>query len=401
MGTAADGRRRVKAVTWHGKYDLRVEEVPQPSIRESTDAVIRVTASGICGSDLHLYGKAIPIGMRAGDILGHEPVGIVEAVGDEVTQVRPGDRVVVPFNVACGRCFMCRHGLHSQCETTQNRRWDKGGSLFGYTHLYGGIPGGQAEYLRVPMAHFGPLKVETDLPDHLLVLLADVLPTAWQAVDYADVPPGGTVAVWGLGPVGQMCTTIALHRGAARVLAVDPVPDRAALARRHGAEAVEPGPDGRAAAAIRNLTDGRGADAVIDAVGMEATGSRVDHALAAMRLKPDRLRALHDAMAGLRRGGTLSITGVYVGAFPLFPLGALFDKQIAVRMGQANVRRWTDDLVPLLLRDDDPLRARDLVTHVVPLGDAPAAYRRFRDKRDGAVKVVLVPGGRIPPGVRG
>jgi threonine dehydrogenase-like Zn-dependent dehydrogenase len=263
----------VKAVVWHGKEDVRIEDVADPTIQEPTDAIIRVTSSGICGSDLHLY-SVLGMFMEEGDVLGHEPMGIVEEVGRDVTQVKPGDRVVIPFNIVCGSCWMCERGLFAQCETTQVREHGKGASLFGYTKLYGGVPGGQAEYLRVPQAHFGPIKVSHGPSDQRFVYLSDVLPTAWQAVVYADIPAGGSVAVYGLGPIGQMCCRIALHRGAGRVIGIDLVPERLELARRHGIEVLDVEELDEAAEHVRELTEGRGPDSVIDAVGMSPTAHR-------------------------------------------------------------------------------------------------------------------------------
>jgi len=380
----------VRAVVWHGKEDVRVDTVPDPVLREPTDAIVRITSTAICGSDLHLYAK-FPRGvMREGDVLGHEPMGIVEEVGDDVSHVGPGDRVVVPFNIACGTCFMCARGLQSQCETTQNRRYGKGGSLFGYTHLYGAVPGGQAEYLRVPLAHYGPIKVPEGPPDERFLYLSDVLPTAWQAVAYASIPPGGTVAVFGLGPIGQMCARIAFHHGAERVIGVDRVPERLAMAARHDVETIDFHSLGDVVGVIREMTEGRGADSVIDAVGMEADGSAVEHILQTVKLQADRFHALRRSHDAVRRGGTLSITGVYAGYVNLFNLGDLFDRQNTIAMGQANVRRWVEDITPLLT-DEDPLGTADLGTHFLPLEEAPRAYKMFQEKRDGAVKVVLRP----------
>ena len=381
----------MKAVVWHGKEDVRVDEVSDPGIQEPTDAIVRVTSSAICGSDLHLYGGKV-IKLEEGDILGHEPMGIVEELGSEVHGLAPGDRVVIPFNISCGRCFYCDQQLYSQCETTASHEHGKGASLFGYTHLYGGVPGGQAEYLRVPQAQFGPVKVPEGPPDERFLFLSDVLPTAWQAVAYAAVPEGGTLAVWGLGPIGQMCCRIALHRGAGRVIGIDLVPERLEMAGRHGVETVDVSRVDDAATAVREMT-GRGADAAIDAVGMEASGSKLDSLLQATKLQMDRLEALRTCMGSIRRGGTLSISGVYVGLEQNFPLGDLFDKQIQIRMGQANVRRWTDEIVPLLT-DEDPLGTGDLVTHRILLEDAPRGYEIFQEKADGAIKVVLAPDGR-------
>jgi threonine dehydrogenase-like Zn-dependent dehydrogenase len=379
----------VKAVVWHGKEDVRVDTVPDPGLREPTDAIVRVTSTAICGSDLHLYSKLGPV-MKEGDVIGHEAMGVVEEVGAEVRHVAPGDRVVIPFNIACGTCFMCARGLQSQCETTQNRRFGKGASLFGYTHLYGGVAGGQADYLRVPQAQYGPIKVPAGPPDGRFLFLSDVLPTAWQAVEYADVRDGGTVAVWGLGPIGQMAARIAFRLGAGRVLGVDAVPERLAMAQRHGVETIDHESAGDVVEVVRELTDGRGADAVIDAVGLEADGSAFEAALQATKLQIDRFHALRRCHDAVRRGGTLSVVGVYAGYIQMFNLGDLFDRQITIRMGQANVRRWSDEILPLL-SDGDPLGTDDLVTHEFPLEEAPRAYELFQKKDDGCIKVVLRP----------
>ncbi|MET9023334.1 zinc-dependent alcohol dehydrogenase [Actinopolymorpha sp. NPDC004070] len=393
----------MKAAVWHGKRDVRVDEVPDPVIKEPTDAIIRTTTTAICGSDLHLYEVLTPF-MTEGDILGHEPIGIVEEVGEQVTHIRPGDRVVIPFNISCGHCYMCERNLQSQCETTQVRDHDKGAAFFGYTKLYGQVPGGQAEYLRVPQAHYGPIKVPEGPSDERFVYLSDVLPTAWQAVAYGDVKPGATVAVLGLGPIGQMSARIAAHRGARKVIGVDLVPERLALAKKYGIETVELS-KGNVGDALRDLTDGRGADTVIDAVGMEAHGAplgKAAHQLVGMLPKPiaammterggvDRLSALHAAIDAVRRGGTISVSGVYGGMVDPMPMMQMFDKQLNIRMGQANVKSWVDDLMPLVTGDDDPLGVEDLATHRLPLSEAPEAYKMFQHKEDGAVKVLLTP----------
>jgi threonine dehydrogenase-like Zn-dependent dehydrogenase len=394
----------VKAVTFHGKRDVRVDTVPDPSIQSPTDAIVRVTSSGICGSDLHLYEVMGPF-IEEGDVLGHEPMGIVEEVGAEVTHIEPGDRVVVPFNISCGHCLMCEQGLQSQCETTQVREQDTGAALFGYTKLYGQVPGGQAEFLRVPQAHYGPIKVPEGPPDDRFVYLSDVLPTAWQAVEYADVPRGGSVAVLGLGPIGDMSCRVARHRGAGKVIGVDLVPERLQRARERGVEVFDlTSYDGDLVGAIREVTDGRGPDSVIDAVGMEAHGSSVGKlaqqmtgllpdSLAARLMQSagvDPLSAVHAAIDLVRRGGTISVSGVYGGMADPLPLMTLFDKQIQLRMGQANVRRWTADIMPLL-DDGDPLGVDEFATHRVPLAEAPQAYEAFQKKQDGTVKVLLRP----------
>src|SRR5215208_6265008 len=394
----------MKALTFHGKRDVRVDNVPDPRIQEPTDAIVRITSTAICGSDLHLYEVLGPF-MGEGDILGHEPMGIVEEVGSEVTHISAGDRVVIPFNISCGHCFMCDHGLQSQCETTQVREQDKGAALFGYTKLYGQVPGGQAELLRVPQAHYGPIKVPEGPPDDRFVYLSDVLPTAWQAVEYANVPDDGSVAVFGLGPIGDMCTRIAKHRNAGQVIGIDLVPERIRRARENGIEVLDISDQDDIGEALRSLTDGRGPDSVIDAVGMEAHGAPfgkaaqqiaglIPDAIAAKLIEKagvDRLSVINAAIEAVRRGGTISLSGVYGGQLDPLPMMAMFDKQIQLRMGQANVRSWIDDIMPLVTDDADPLAVEDLATHKVPLEEAPHAYEIFQKKQDGAIKILLQP----------
>lgn len=394
----------MRALTWQAREKVTVEDVPDPRIEEPTDAVIRVTSTAICGSDLHLY-SVLGMYLDAGDVLGHETMGIVEEVGSQAGRLAVGDRVVVPFGIACGTCWMCSRGLQSQCETTQVRSQGKGAALFGYTKLYGQVPGGQAEYLRVPQAQYGPVVVPADGPDEQYLYLSDVLPTAWQGVEYAAVPPGGSVVVVGLGPIGQMAARVARHRGAGLVIGIDRVPERLAMARRHGVEVIDLTEVDDAVAAVAELTQGRGADSVIDAVGMEAHGSPVAEvtqkaagilpdALSGFvneKVGVDRLTALLTAIALVRRGGTLSVSGVYGGAKDPLPLMDLFDRQVTVRMGQANVRRWIDDLMPLVSDPGDPLGVLDLRTHRLPLEDAPRGYDLFQKKEDGCIKVVLDP----------
>jgi threonine dehydrogenase-like Zn-dependent dehydrogenase len=406
----------MKAVTFHGKRDFRVDTVPDPVIEQPTDAIVRVTSTGICGSDLHLYEVMAPF-MGEGDIIGHEPMGVVEEIGSEVTHIKPGDRVVIPFNISCGECFMCGQGLYSQCETTQVREQGKGAALFGYTKLYGEVPGGQAEYLRVPQAHFGPIKVPEGPSDDRFVYLSDVLPTAWQAVEYAGVPgvaglsaplsehEPGTLAVFGLGPIGTMCCRIALLRGAREVFGVDIVPERLELARLAGVHAVDGREHDNIAETLRELTGGRGPDAVIDAVGMEAHGAPLGKlaqtmagflpdAVAEKMIETagvDRMSVLHAAIDTVRRGGTISLSGVYGGMVDPIPMMDLFDKQIQLRMGQANVKRWIDDIMPLLEDPSDPLGVDTLATHHLPLEQAPHAYEIFQKKQDGAIKILLQP----------
>jgi threonine dehydrogenase-like Zn-dependent dehydrogenase len=394
----------MRAVTFHGKRDVRVDTVPDPTIEQPTDAIVRITSTGICGSDLHLY-EVMGAFMDEGDILGHEPMGIVEAVGPEVEHINAGDRVVIPFNISCGHCFMCDQKLYSQCETTQVREQQKGAALLGYTKLYGQVPGGQAELLRVPQAQFGPIKVPEGPADERFVYLSDVLPTAWQAVEYAAIPDGGTVAVFGLGPIGQMSCRIALYRGASEVFGIDLVDERLELARRHGVHTIDLRQQGDIAEVLRSLTGGRGPDSVIDAVGMEAHGAplgKLAHQLAGWMPDPvtrkvmekagvDRLSVLHAAIDTVRRGGTISLSGVYGGMVDPMPMIDLFDKQIQLRMGQANVKRWIDDILPLLTDDGDPLAVEDLASHKLPLEQAPHAYEIFQKKEDGAIKILLEP----------
>jgi threonine dehydrogenase-like Zn-dependent dehydrogenase len=342
--------------------------------------------------------------MDAGDVLGHEPMGIVEEVGSDVGDLKVGDRVVMPFQISCGHCFMCDQSLYTQCETTQVRDQGMGAALFGFSKLYGQVPGGQAEYLRVPQAQFTHIKVPQGPPDERFVYLSDVLPTAWQSVQYADVPKGGSVTVLGLGPIGDMATRIAQYQGL-RVIAVDLVPERLERARARGIEVLDLREhEDDLGDVVRDLTDGRGTDSVIDAVGMEAHGSSAARAmLQVASLLPDaiaapvaktagvdQLAAVSSAIDIVRRGGTVSLIGVYAGAADPMDLATMFDKQIQLRMGQANVKRWVPDIMPLLT-DDDPLDVESFATHRLPLSEAPRAYEIFQKKEDGAIKVVLRP----------
>jgi threonine dehydrogenase-like Zn-dependent dehydrogenase len=391
----------MRALTWQATGKVSVEEVPDPKIEEPTDAIVRITSTAICGSDLHLYDVFGPF-LDKGDILGHEPMGVVEEVGSDVRTLAVGDRVVIPFVIACGECFMCRRGLTTQCETTQNRDTGTGADLYGYTELYGSVPGGQAEYLRVRRADFNAYKVGRDLPDERYLYLSDILPTAWQGVAYADVPPGGTLGVIGLGPVGQFVARIGRHLGH-RVLAVDPVPERRLMAERYGAEVFDLTDD--VLEHLRDATDGRGPDSVVDAVGIEAHGNPGTAFLqTAVGLLPDavakklmttagvdRLAAMMLAIDAVRRGGTVSLSGVYAGTADPMPLMTMFDKQLSLRMGQCNVHRWRDELLPLAEDPADPLGLEDLATHRVPLDRAPEMYETFKNKEDGCIKVVLKP----------
>ncbi|MET0492251.1 MAG: zinc-dependent alcohol dehydrogenase [Actinoplanes sp.] len=394
----------MRALTWQGTQKVSVEDVPDPKIQEPTDAIVRITSTAICGSDLHLY-DVLGMYMDKGDVLGHEPMGIVEEVGAQVTHIKPGDRVVLPFNISCGHCWMCSRGYFAQCETTQVTSQGTGASLFGFSKLYGQVPGGQAQYLRVPQAQFGPIKVPQGHPDERYLFLSDVLTTSWQAAQFADITPGSTVAVTGLGPIGQMSARIARHLGAGRVIAIDNVPERLAMAQRHGVEVIDFDKVDDVPAAIKDMTSGRGADSFIEAVGMEAHGTPFQSAaMKAAGMLPDplarkatetmgvdRMGALRTAFDSVRRAGTISIIGVYGGQADPFPMMDLFDKGVTLRMGQAHVKRWVDDIMPLLTGDDDPLGVDDLVTHRLPLEEAPRAYDMFKEKEDGCIKVVLKP----------
>ncbi|HEV7950940.1 MAG TPA: zinc-dependent alcohol dehydrogenase [Glaciihabitans sp.] len=391
----------MKALTWQSTKKVEVIDVPDPVIEQPSDVVIRVTSAAICGSDLHLFNVMGPF-LDKGDVLGHETMGVVEQIGASVSKLSVGDRVVIPFVIACGDCFMCRQGLTTQCETTQNRDSGTGASLYGFSELYGSVPGGQAQKLRVPLADFNAIKVGTELPDDRYLFLSDILPTAWQGVQYADVPEGGTLAVIGLGPVGQFASRIGRYLGY-RVIGVDPVPERRALAERHGVEVYDLADD--IVETLKAVTDGRGPDSVVDAVGMEAHGNPgAAFAQYAAGLLPDglakkafttvgvdRLSALHMALDLVRRGGTVSLSGVYAGVADPMPLMNMFDKQIQLRMGQCNVQKWIEDLMPLVEDPADPLGVEDLVTHHVPLDRAPEMYKTFSAKEDGCIKVVLQP----------
>ena len=344
-------------------------------------------------------------------MLGHEAMGVVTEVGADIANLAPGDRVVIPFNISCGHCWMCSRGLFAQCETTQVREQGKGAALFGYTSLYGSVPGGQAQFLRVPQAQFGPVKIPADGPDEQYLFLSDVLPTAYQAVVYADAPKDGTLAVLGLGPIGQFSARIARHLGVDRVIWVDLVPERRAAAARFGIEAVDLNDDIDTAAMLIEMTGGRGPDAVIDAVGMEAHGhdaaagnKLAEVAQRATGLLPDkmaqkvtdvaavdRLDALHVAVKAVRRGGTVSVSGVYGGEGDPMPMMEMFDRGVQLRMGQAHVKRWIDDLMPLVADGGDPLGVQGFATHHLALEEAPRGYEMFRDKADGCLKVVLQP----------
>lgn len=394
----------MRALTWQGLGDVRVENVPDPVLQDPTDAIVRVTSTAICGSDLHLYGVLGPY-MHKNDVLGHEFMGVVEEVGSEVSSLKPGDRVVVPFVIACGHCWMCDRGLFAACETTQMREMGTGAALFGFSSLYGAVPGGQAEMVRVPHADFGPVKLPQDFDDERFLYLSDILPTAWQGVKYANVGEQDTLAVLGLGPVGQLAVRSAKLQGVQRVIAVDLVDERLATAKSWGVETVDLREVDDVSETLREMTDGRGPDGVLDAVGMEAHGNpvaekivagaaRLPKALGRKTIETvgiDRLDALHTAIHSVRRAGTVSLSGVYGGMADPMPMMEMFDKGVTMRMGQCHVRHWTDELLEIASRPEDVLGLESLATHHVSLDDAPEAYKMFQEKKDGCLKVVLKP----------
>lgn len=392
----------MRALVWHGKEDVRVDTVPDPVLRAPDDVIVRVTATAICGSDLHLYDGLMP-GMESGDILGHEAMGEVVDVGSGVTSLRVGDRVVVPFVIACGDCFFCNKGLFAACDKSnpnahaaEKVMGHSPCAAFGYSHLLGGFPGGQAEYLRVPYANVGPLKIESALSDDDVLFLSDILPTGYMAAENADIEAGDTVAVWGCGPVGQFAIQSAWLFGAGRVIAIDRVPERLALAARVGkAETIDSSQVPSVYEALQQATAGRGPDRCIDAVGGEAHSvgtfdSVVDAAKLAVGLGTDRAHVLREAIFCCRKAGTVSIPGVYVGLVDKVPFGAAMNKGLTLKMGQTHVQKYMKRLLAMVeLGQFEPVA---IVTHRLPLERAPEAYRTFRDKKDGCIKVVLSPG---------
>lgn len=389
----------MKALVWHGKEDVRFETVPDPKIQAPGDAIVRITSTAICGSDLHLYDGLMPP-MESGDILGHEPMGVVEEVGPGVTKLKKGDRVVVPFTISCGKCWFCEQTLFSLCDNTnpnhKQAEMAMGHSpagLFGYSHMLGGYAGGQAEFLRVPYADVGPIKIESNLPDEKVLFLSDIYPTGYMAAENANIQPGDTVAVWGCGPVGQFVIRSALLLGAGRVIAIDDVPERLAMARGGGAETIDTKQE-NASERLKEMTKGRGPDSCIDAVGAEAHGTNpiekvVDSAKMAVKMSTDRPGALRQAIMACRKGGTLSVPGVYIGLLDKVPFGALMNKGLTVRTGQTHTQRY---LAPLLKTIEDGLLDPSFViTHERSLEEGPELYKTFRDKKDGCIKVVLKP----------
>lgn len=388
----------MKAVRYYGKEDLRVEHVPDPVLLNPRDAIVKVTSTAICGSDLHIYGGFIPT-MERGDILGHEFMGEVVEVGRDVTTLSVGDRVVVPFTIACGRCYFCRRQLWSLCDNSNPNAWmaEKvsgyaGSGLFGYSHMYGGYPGGQAEFVRVPFADVGPIKVPGSLTDEQALFLSDIFPTGYMAAENCGIEPGDTVAVWGCGPVGQFAIRSARLLGAERVIAIDRFPERLRMAREHGAETLDYESED-VTDALKELTGGRGPDACIDAVGMEAhhTGpvGLYDRTKQAMRLESDRPHALREAIMSCRSGGTVSVIGVYGGFVDKFPMGSVMNRSLTIRSGQCHVQRYMRPLLERIQRGEiDPT---SVITHRMSLDDAPKAYELFKHKQEDCIKVVLTP----------
>ena len=390
----------MKAICWHGKEDMRLDNVPDPTIQEPTDAIVKITATAICGSDLHLYDGYMPM-MEKGDVIGHEPMGVVVETGSAVTKLKKGDRVVVPFTIACGHCFFCERTLFSCCDNTnpnhkvaEEAMGHSPAGLFGYSHLLGGYPGGQAEYLRVPHADVGPIKIESGLPDEKVLFLSDIFPTGYMGAENANIQPGDTVAVWGCGPVGQFTIQSAWMLGAGRVIAIDNVPERLTMAQTHGRAEVINFDDVTPYDRLQELSGGRGPDSCIDAVGAEAPGGGslgavVDNATASGALGTDRPTALRQAIMACRKGGTVSLPGVYIGLLDKVPMGAFMNKGLTMKTGQTHAQRY---LKPLLAKiEAGEIDPSFIVTHRLPLEQAPEAYKTFRDKEDGCIKVVLKP----------
>ncbi len=390
----------MRALCWHGKSDVRVDTVPDPIIVDPTDAIVKITSTAICGSDLHLYDGYMP-SMEPGDILGHEPMGEVVEVGSEVTSLKIGDRVVVPFTISCGHCFFCEKTLYSCCDTTnpnaEMARKVMGHSpagIFGYSHLLGGFAGGQAEYLRVPYADVGPIKISSGLPDERVLFLSDIFPTGYMAAENAQIEPGDTVAVWGCGPVAQFVIQSCWMLGAGRVIAIDRVPERLSMAQEYGKAEIVDFEEEHIYDRLMAMTNGRGPDRCIDAVGCEAHGAGsfdavLDKAKAALYLGTDRPHALREAIMCCRKGGTVSIPGVYVGLLDHMPMGAAMNKGLTLKMGQTHVQRYLEPLLEKI--EDGQIDPSFVITHRLGLEDGPQAYQTFRDKEDGCIKVVLKP----------
>lgn len=392
----------MRALCWHGKEDVRVDTVDDPKIEDPKDIIIKVTASGICGSDLHLYSGSMPT-MNEGDIIGHEPMGIVVEVGSAVKKFKKGDRVVVPFVIACGECFFCKKTLYSCCDQTNpNQEMGKKAmghapaGLFGYSGLTGSYPGGQAEYLRVPHADVGPIKIKSNLSDDQVLFLSDIFPTGYMAAENAGIEPGDTVAIWGCGPVGQFAIQSAWMLGAGRVVAIDRVPERLGMAKSHGRAETINFEDADVMETLNEMTGGRGPDCCIDAVGAEAHGTGsfdavLDKAKEAVHLTKDRAHVLREAIMCCRKGGTLSVPGVYIEMVDKLPFGAVVNKGLTIRSGQTHMQRYMEPLLKKI--EDGEIDPSFVITHKVPLEQAPEAFEKFEKKEDGCIKVVLQPDG--------
>jgi threonine dehydrogenase-like Zn-dependent dehydrogenase len=389
----------MKALRWYGKEDVRVESVPDPVIRDPRDILLKITSTAICGSDLHLYNGLMPT-MEKGDVLGHEPMGEVVEVGSAITKFTIGDRVVVPFTISCGECFFCKKGMFSLCdrsnpnaEVARKAMGQSPAGLFGYSHMLGGFPGGQAEYLRVPFADVGPIKIPAELSDEQVLFLSDIFPTGYMAAENCQIEEGDTVAVWGCGPVGQFAIQSAWMFKAARVIAIDRVPERLAMAAAQSKAEVIDFSKEKVFDRLMEMTDGRGPDRCIDAVGTEADVSSfdtvVDRVKVASYLGTDRPHVLREAIMCCRKGGTVSIPGVYIGILDKIPFGAAMNKGLTLKMGQTHVQKYLEPLLTMIESGEfDP---SFVITHRIGLDDAPAAYKTFRDKQDGCIKVVLHP----------
>jgi threonine dehydrogenase-like Zn-dependent dehydrogenase len=390
----------MKALCWHGTNDVRVDTVPEPKILNPGDAIVKITSTAICGSDLHLFNGFMPT-MESGDILGHEPMGEVVEVGKSVTKLKVGDRVVVPFVIACGECFFCKKGLFSSCDNSNPNaeiaRAAMGQSpagLFGFSHMLGGYAGGQAEYLRVPFADVGPIKIPEGMSDEKVLFLSDIFPTGYMAAENCGIEEGDTVTVWGCGPVGQFAIQSAWMMGAGRVIAIDRVPERLAMAAKHGKAETINFDDEKVYDRLMEMTAGRGPDRCVDAVGAEAHGTGsfdavLDKAKAAVMLGTDRPHALREAIMCCRKGGTVSVPGAYVGFLDKIPFGAFMNKGLTMKTGQTHVQRYLEPLLKKI--EDGEIDPSFVITHRLKLDEAPEAYKTFRDKEDNCVKVVLTP----------
>lgn len=390
----------MKALCWHGTGDVRTDTVSDPKIEDARDIVVKITASGICGSDLHLFDGFMPA-MEKGDILGHEPMGEVVEVGSAITNLKPGDRVVVPFTISCGSCHFCKKQLFSCCDTSnpnaelaKKAMGHSPAGLFGYSHLLGGFPGGQAEYLRVPFADIGPIKVESDLPDEKVLFLSDIFPTGYMAAENCGIDQGDTVAVWGCGPVAQFAIQSAWMLGAGRVIAIDRVPERLRMAEQYGKAETINFDEQDVYETLQEMTNGLGPERCIDAVGCEAHGTGsfdavVDKVKTAVMLGTDRAHALRQAIMCCQKGGTISVPGAYVGFPDKIPFGAFMNKSLTMKTGQTHMQRYMKPLLEKI--ESGQIDPSFVITHTVTLDDAPEAYKTFRDKKDGCIKVVIKP----------